>query len=131
MVKSDARFSATKLRVDDLEKIASFYKAVCGLTELARVTGTIGGRETNEILFNFRGEGPPTFVLRRFVDDPKPSSDGTVNVFITEDLSAFIERAVSHGAKIVQEPYVNAEYNIKVVFITDIEGHLMEVVELI
>ena len=43
MVKSDARFSATKLRVDDLEKMASFYKAVCGLTELARVTGTIGG----------------------------------------------------------------------------------------
>jgi lactoylglutathione lyase len=131
MSKSDAKFAGTKLRVDDLEKMASFYKAVCGLTEVTRVVGMIGGRETNEILMNFRGEGQPTFVLRRFVDDPKPTQDGTVNVFITEDLSAFVERALRHGATIVQEPYVNPDHHIKVVFIADLEGHLMEVVELI
>lgn len=131
MAKSDAQFSGTKLLVDDLEATGRFYKAVCGLTEVTRVRAKIGGREIDEILFNFRGEGPPNFVLLKFVGAPRPTCDETINVFITEDLPAFVARALEHGGTLVDPPYDNPEHGVKVAFVKDVEGHLMEVVELL
>lgn len=131
MAKSDARFSGTKLLVDDLDKTAAFYTAVCGLTEVGRVSSSITGRAIEEILFNFRGEGPPNFVLLKFVGAPKPSNDETINVFVTEDLAAFVARATAHGGTLAQPVRAMPEHGVKVCFVTDVEGHLMEVVELL
>jgi len=66
-----AHFGFTKLLVDDLERTAVFYKAVCGLVETVRVTNTIAGRRIDEILFNATGEGGATFALLKFADVPK------------------------------------------------------------
>ena len=128
-MKSDAWFASTTLVIDNLDKSAAFYKSVFGLTEVARLSAQLGGRDIAEILFNFRGEGAATFVLLKYLDEAAPVIGESINVFATEDMSAFIERAAQHGAVIVDTPSYNAEYGVKSAFIKDPEGHLIGVYE--
>lgn len=124
-------FGFTKLIVNDLEKSATFYKDVCEMTELARVEAEIAGRGIKEIMFNATATGGATFVLVKFLDTNKPSSDELILGFITDDLEAFVERTKKAGGKVVEEIQSQPEHGVKVAFVTDIEGHLIEVVELL
>jgi predicted enzyme related to lactoylglutathione lyase len=124
-------FGFTKLLVHDLDKAAAFYKAVAGLTEMARVDAEIGGRPISEIIFNATGQGAATFVLLKFLDAPKPTNDEVILGFQTEDVAAFVGRAVDNGGTLVEQPYDNVAHGVKVGFVTDCEGHLIEVVQLL
>lgn len=124
-------FGFSKLLVNDLEKCAAFYKDVCGLTELARVESEIAGRGIKEIMFNATAPGAATFVLLKFVDTTKAYSDEVITGFITDNLETFVERAKKAGGKVVQDIQSQPEHGVKVAFVTDIEGHLLEVVELL
>lgn len=125
MNKCDAQFSSTTLVVSNLEMIADFYKNACGLTEVARMSAQLEGREISEILFNFRGNGPASFVLLKYMDAEAPAPGSSINVFSTEDVEAFVSRAVRHGAMLVDPPVYNPEYGVKYGFIKDPEGHLV------
>lgn len=124
-------FSFTKLLVNDLETSAAFYKAVCGLTELGRVDAEIAGRGIREILFNATGEGGATFVLLKFTDTKQVYTDEVIIGFVTDDLQAFVERAVAAGGGVVAPIHEQREHGVKVAFVQDIEGHLLEVVEML
>ena len=124
-------FGFTKLLVNDLEKSATFYKDVCGLTELAHVDAEITGRKIKEIMFNATAPGGSTFVLVKFLDTTKSFSDEVIIGFITDDLEAFVERTKKAGGKVAEEIQSQPEHGVKVAFVTDIEGHLIEVVELL
>ena len=113
-------FGFTKLLVNDLEKSATFYKDVCGLTELAHVDAEITGRKIKEIMFNATAPGGSTFVLVKFLDTTKSFSD--------EVIIGFTKKA---GGKVAEEIQSQPEHGVKVAFVTDIEGHLIEVVELL
>lgn len=124
-------FGFTKLLVADLEKTATFYKSVCGLTELARVEASIDGRTIHEIMFNATGEGAATFVLLKFEGTQSPSSDEVILGFQTADLEAFVERTKAAGGKVVEDISEKPEHGVRVAFVTDVEGHLIEVVQLL
>ncbi len=124
-------FGFTKLLVDDLEATATFYKSVCGLTELARVDSEIAGRPIREIMFNATGQGAATFVLLNFVGAPKPHNDEVIIGFQTSDVEAFVQRAVAAGGSIAEDVKAMPEHGVKVGFVRDIEGHLIEVVEML
>jgi len=124
-------FRFTKLLVHDLEAAAAFYKAVAGLSEMARVDAEIGGRKISEIIFNASGQGAATFVLLKFLDAPETDNDEVILGFQTEDVEAFVARAVANGGAVVEKPYDNPAHGVKVGFVTDCEGHLIEVVQLL
>lgn len=126
-----AHFGFTKLLVEDLDKTADFYKAVCGLTETARVDAVIGGRNISEILFAPTAEAAATFVLLKFLDAPKPTNDEVILGFQTGDIDAFVERTLAAGGAVVDPVWDNPEHGVKVAFVTDCEGHLIEVVQMI
>ena len=126
-----AHFGFTKLLVDDLEGVATFYKSVCELTELYRVESEIGGRKIREILFDVTGAGAATFVLLKFEGAPKPTNDEVILGFITPDLEAFVGRVLAAGGSVLQEIRSQPEHGVKVAFVKDVEGHLIEVVELL
>jgi catechol 2,3-dioxygenase-like lactoylglutathione lyase family enzyme len=125
------QFSFTKLLVDDLEETARFYKSVCGMVETGRVEAEIGGRKISEILFAPAYQGAATFVLLKFLDAPKPTNDEVILGFVTDDVEAFVERAKAAGGALAKAPYDNLEHGVKVGFVTDVEGHLIEVVQLL
>ena len=126
-----ASFGFTKLIVGDLEKSAAFYKSVCGVVEQARIDDVLDGRPMSEILFNPAAPGGPTFVLLTFHDAPKPAASEVILGFITPDLDAFLDRARAAGGTVVEEMGSRPELGVKVAFVRDIEGHLIEVVQML
>lgn len=126
-----SHFGFTKLVVQDLEGTAAFYKDVAGLAEMARIQDTIGDRQIDEILFNATGEGGATFVLFKFLDRDAPAQNEVILGFQTSDLEAFVERVQKAGGNVVEPIEVREAHGVKVAFVTDPEGHLIEVVELL
>ncbi|MCP1470379.1 putative enzyme related to lactoylglutathione lyase [Sphingobium sp. OAS761] len=126
-----AHFGFTKLIVQDLEAMATFYKDVAGLVEMGRVQSAVGDRAIDEILFNATGEGGPTLVLFKFLDREAPAVEESILGFITPDLAAFVDRTKAAGGAVVADIKTHVEHGVKVAFVTDPEGHLLEVVELL
>ena len=122
-------FGFTKLIVGELEKSAAFYKATCGLVEQTRVDVESGGRKLSEILFQPTAAGGATFVLIHYYDTPKPTRGELILGFTTSDADAFVARALAAGGAIETAPYAIPEMKIRVAFVRDIEGHLIEVVQ--
>jgi len=126
-----AHFGFTKLVVQDLEKMATFYKDVVGFEESGRVQSAVGDRAIDEILFDATSQGGSTFVLFKFLDRDAPANEEVILGFITDDLAAFVERTQSAGGAVVTDIKSQPEHGVKVAFVTDPEGHLLEVVELL
>jgi lactoylglutathione lyase len=124
-------FGFTKLIVQDLEKSAAFYTTVCGLKELARVDADVNGRPISEIMYNPTGEGGATFVLFKFTGEHRAGSDEVILGFQTENLVEFLARVEAAGGALAQPIREMPEHGIRVAFVKDVEGHLIEVVELL
>jgi predicted enzyme related to lactoylglutathione lyase len=126
-----SHFGFTKLVVQDLEAMAAFYKDVAGLVEMARVQDAVGDRKIDEILFNATGQGGATFVLFKFLDREAPAQEEVILGFQTDDIVTFVERTKAGGGTVVAPIEVKEAHGVKVAFVTDPEGHLIEVVELL
>lgn len=127
--KSD--FGFIKLVVADLERSAAFYKAVAGLRESGRVDATIAGRKISEILLHPTTPGGANLVLLHFRDLPRPALDEVILGFITSDLDAFVKRAFDAGGSVYEDIKAMSEHGVRVAFVKDLEGHLIEVVQLL
>ena len=127
--KSD--FGFTKLLVADLERSAAFYTAVAGLAESGRVDADIAGRKISEILMQATSPGGPTLVLLHFHVRPSPGADEVILGFMTGDLEAFLKRTREAGGSVYEEIKSMPEHGVRVAFVKDVEGHLIEVVQLI
>jgi lactoylglutathione lyase len=126
---TSVHFGFTKLLVTDLEASSSFYQSVFGLRESTRIHSAIGDRTIDEILFDPQVEGGATFVLLKYEDVAKPSSDEVILGFLTSDLDGVLARSVEAGGAVAQPAAPRAEHGVNVAFVTDNEGHLIEVVE--
>jgi len=122
-------FGFTKLVVGDLEAAADFYTSVCELTEMARIDSAIEGRPISEIMFNTTGEGAATFVLLTYNGAPAPKAGELILGFITKDIDAFASRVVAAGGRVAEQATPRPQHGVKVAFVRDPEGHLIEVVE--
>ena len=123
-------FNFTKLLVDDLEKTATFYKNVCGLTEQLRIDIGLLDRPTSQVVFNAAHPGAAILVLLKYLDGPMPKSDEVILGFLTNNADDFMERVKVAGGSVHMTPAA-APGGPKVGFATDIEGHLIEVMELL
>ena len=123
-------FNFTKLLGDDLEKTATFYRDVCGLTEQQRVNVSLLDRPTSQVVFNTAHPGAPTLVLLKYLDGPMPKSDEVILGFLTNNADDFMERVKAAGGSVRMTPGAQPG-GPKVGFATDIEGHLIEVMELL
>jgi len=128
---SKGHFGFTKLIVNDLEKTVAFYKEVCGLEEWARVSADVDGREIDEIMLQPTAENGATLVLWKWRDRDAIVVDEVILGFQTPDVTAFVQRVRDAGGTIVQGIKDMPEHGVRVAFVTDVEGHLIEVVELL
>lgn len=124
-------FAFTKLVVTDLAAAEAFYTSVFGLKPTHRVHSEIGGRPIDEIMFDATAPGASTFVLLKFADLEKPSSDEVIIGFVTDDVDGVCERTVAAGGSITSEPRDMPEHGVRVGFVNDPEGHLIEVVQML
>jgi catechol 2,3-dioxygenase-like lactoylglutathione lyase family enzyme len=124
-------FAFTKLVVADLERSAAFYTHVFGLHEQYRVKDLIGGRPMEEILFESTAPGGATFVLLHFDDLPEPMAGSVIGGFVTDEVHELFARAVAAGATVVDPVHDAPEHGVRVGFLADPDGHLLEVCQLL
>ena len=128
-----SQFSFCKLIVDDLDGMAVFYRQVFGVTDWARVTKEISattGGPIDEITFRPAANGGPSLTLLKLLDTPAPPRGEVVLGFITSSITALLDRAVASGGRIATPAEAQPEHDIKVAFIEDPEGHLIEIIEM-
>jgi len=126
-------FGFTKLVVHDLEKLVAFYKDVYGLHDVHRVTGeSIGGEAIDEIMMSADPNAQwSSFVLLQYVDrGPSPSGEVILG-FQTDDLAALCERVTAAGGGIAAPIRELPQLGVRVAFVTDPEGHLAELVQVV
>jgi predicted enzyme related to lactoylglutathione lyase len=124
-------FSFTKLVVADLEVSAAFYTDVFGLKEQYRVKDDIGGRAMEEILFEPTAAGGAMFVLLHFADTPEPVAGSVLAGFVTDEIDDVFTRAVAAGATVIDAVHDAPEHGVRVGFLTDPDGHVLEVCQML
>jgi len=128
-----AQFGMTKVIVSDIERAFAFYHSVFGLEESARVSKGEGESEMHEIIMGSeRGKmSVPSLVVQSYPNKPLPPPGVVTLGFIVPDLEAAIDKAVNSGAIIKRPITLMPEHGIKVAFVSDPEGHLLEVVQML
>lgn len=127
-------FSFCKMVVADLDKVADFYREVFGLIEWQRVkmeqSSTTGG-PLEEIIFSATKDGGPSLTIVELKDRAAPPQGETILGFATDDIEALLDRAVKAGGSIATPIKHQPEHGIRVAFIRDNEGHLVEVIQMV
>ena len=119
-----------KLVVQDLDKVAAFYGAVCGLIEEAQADADIAGRPIRELYFKSDPPGTGNFTLTKFLDVEKSATESVILGFIAHDIHRFVEDAVAAGGVVVMAVQADPDHGVYVAFVKDVEGNLVEVVQL-
>jgi predicted enzyme related to lactoylglutathione lyase len=122
-------FAFTKLVVGDLDRCAAFYEAVAGVKPQARVQGNVAGRPITEVIYEPTNNGGASLVLMAYDDTPTPASGEIVVGFSSPDAQAFVDRALAAGGTVVEALRDAPAHSLKVAFVADPEGHLIEVIE--
>jgi predicted enzyme related to lactoylglutathione lyase len=130
-----AKFSFTKLIVDDEERMAAYYREVYGLHVVQRVRGESGatGESFREVIMGPDGQMSPdeSLVMFKFTDRAAPRDQESILGFTTDDLDALVARISANGGKLVGQIESMPQHGIRVVFATDPEGHLSENVQMV
>lgn len=120
-------FMFTKLQVKDLDRAVSFYTSVIGLVEMNRVEAEITGRKVSEVVFMPTLPGGPLFILAQFHDTAAPAANELILGFATQDIAGAIARAEAAGGSVLEAPReVPGMGGMRVAFITDAEGHVLQ-----
>lgn len=127
---ADAHFAFTKLVVDDLEKCHAFYTGVCGLVEQFRYESEISERAISEIGYAPTAAGGASFALLKYLNADKPANGELILGFTTDDIDAFVARALAAGGRVADPVRAMPDLGLNVAFVEDCEGHLIEVVQM-
>jgi predicted enzyme related to lactoylglutathione lyase len=71
----------------------------------------------------------PSVVLKCYVNRTPPAPGELLLGFKVPDVDQILERAVAHGGAVAKEAVDRPEYGVRVAFLTDVEGHMIEIVQ--
>ena len=123
---ADGAFNFTKLIVGDLDRSTAFYRDVCGLTEVNRISGESDGRAFTEIILGSDPAAPATLILMCYHGEPVITKGDSILGFFSADIDAFLERLVKAGGKVTTPVTTLTEAGLKYAMATDNEGHIIE-----
>ena len=113
----------TKLVVADLDRAKAFYETVCGVREVRRVdAGTM-----TELIMASDETGGATLVLYSERSRPAPAPGECILVVATDDVEAFVARAVAAGGEVTQPATALGDPpTLTYALLKDPEGHIIE-----
>lgn len=117
----------TKLVVADLEKAKIFYEKLCGFREGRRIEANDGDRRITEIILLSEGSDEPSgLVLLSYHDSDVAITGECTLVFETDDVAAFVDRAVAAGGSILTPVTKVPDFGLTFALVKDPEGHTLE-----
>lgn len=126
----DAQYGFSKVFVHDLDAMAAFYEEVFGLVRFNRHRDVMSGREIDEISYQATSAGGGSLTLISYLDSKGPIAGESVQGFTTSDIDALVARAERAGGKLAEPIRRIDEFELRVAFVLDPEGHVNEVVQL-
>ncbi len=125
-------YAFTKLVVDNLEGMARYYCDVFGLAQLQRVKAEIDGSPIDEIILGKEGAGGGGLILLTWLDRDAPPQGEVILGFTTSDIDELFTRVQAAGGSVREAPRDPSVGGPMLVgFVTDPEGHLAEVVQML
>lgn len=119
-----------KIVTDDPETLLAFYSRAFDFKVIQRVKSSAGTEwELEEIITHAANDAGCTLVLLKFLARPVPEPGGIVLGMRVGDIDAALKRAVDAGATVVRPLKTEAEHGVKVVFVQDPGGNLIEIIE--
>lgn len=115
------------INVADLERAIGFWDGICGIPLRSRTE--IPGVLEAVLMAD---EGGSRLQLAQHLDRPGPVDMGTAmwKLYInTSDCQTIYDKAVAAGCESVRPPELLERWNVKVAFIKDFDGYLIEFVE--
>jgi len=129
---NDGQFVFTKVIVADIERAFEFYNKVFGLVEIARISNGTGVTEMHEIIMGTAGSSGmpvPTLIVQRYPNKLLPSVEAIVLGFTVGNIEATIAAAVDAGASIEIPLSVHEAHGVKVAFLVDPQGIMIELLQ--
>lgn len=130
---ASAGFSFTKIVVRDIDASERFYCDVMGLKRVLRFQTGEGEFELDEVIMSSNGahDGGHNLIVIRYLNQPAPTPGEGIFGFTVEDVDATIAAALAAGGALHRPARIVEEHGIKVAFVKDPEGHLLELVEML
>lgn len=126
----DALYGFSKVFVHDLDAMAAFYEEVFGLVPFNRHQDAMFGRAIDEITYQASHPGGAALTLISYADSTGPVAGESVQGFTTGDIESLVRRALAMGGTVPEPIRHIPEFQLKVAFVLDPEGHVNEVVQL-
>ncbi|MBF6347469.1 MULTISPECIES: VOC family protein [Nocardia] len=123
------RFAFTKILVNDLPAQFDFYSTVFGRVERTRYEFDDRPDALAEIIMTSPDGAEQSLVLLHYKNRPAPAPGSAVIGFEVQGLDDVVRRAAAAGATVTQQPTTMADIGIRVAFVADPEGHVLELFE--
>jgi predicted enzyme related to lactoylglutathione lyase len=118
-----------KIVTGNLALLETFYETAFDMRVTGRVSFGEGEAALEEtILAMGEGKGSP-LILIRYPNLPVPAAGELVVGLGVEDVAASVEAAVAAGGTLVIPPVDATEHGIRLAFVKDPEGHMLELVQ--
>ncbi|WP_097093766.1 VOC family protein [Novosphingobium sp. Chol11] len=124
-------FAFTKLVVADLAAAERFYIQTLGLSRLTYIEWGEGPGQLEEVVLVVPNGGPgsPQLNLIRYPNKPMPAPGETVIGFMVSDVEAIVAAFIEAGGRITVPVVEMSEHRLKLAYATDLDGHIIEVLQ--
>ncbi len=124
-------FALTKIIVADIDAMERFYMDCLGLVSAARLQIGVGeGAMKESILDVPNGEASAAKLgLVQYLNKPAPSLGEAVVVFMVDDVEQMAAKMLAAGGKIIHPITEIAEHHLKLAYVADPEGHVVEIMQ--
>lgn len=126
MIKS---YAFTKIIVEDLVAMERFYCDTLGMTLRTRIEVDTPGYAIREAVLVVGDPNGTLLNLVQYLDRPCPAPGEAVVGLFVDDMDAFIAAASAAGGTIVTPPTLVPEHQLKVAYVADPEGHMLELLQ--
>lgn len=121
-----------KIIVADVDGVFNFYARVLGVEAHRRVQSGLGEDALEEIIsLPIGGAGAPSLIIKSYVNRPAPKPGELQLGVVVSDVDAVLAAAVAAGGTIAQPARDATEHGVRVAFFRDIEGHMVEIVQML
>lgn len=117
----------TKIIVADLGGMEDFYVKGLGMEIVTRITVDEPGWELDEVVLS-AGEGSQLALVHYRTREAPTPGEAVIGLYVA-DIEGVIATAVARGANIVVPVRVLPEHGIKMAYVSDPEGHMLEFLE--